>query len=178
MTTIIEKRTGFRRFEDRRTSLMLAVHEILFDDIEAKERDTRIIEAVKNDFQADRTALLAPVAENDGRVRINAQVGDRLHEKDDEILEGRGMEVFLNLQRGAPGAISLVRFKRPSVFESEAWDNLWDKALKGSITALLRKDRLPPCSAFRSPQNRLVPDCCGLCNRTIQGSGAAATGIS
>jgi hypothetical protein len=137
MNPVNEKRTRFRRYEDRRTSLMLSVHEILFDEIAGKERDTRVIGSVKNNFQADRTALLAPLKPGAGRLILDVAVGDWPQLEENGILEGTGIDVLLSLQREAPGAVALIRFKRPAVFNADAWKNLWEHTLKGAVTALL-----------------------------------------
>ena len=53
-----ERREVFRRYADRRRALMLAIHEILFDQRPGESRDRDLLEEFRRDFFTDDAFLV------------------------------------------------------------------------------------------------------------------------
>jgi hypothetical protein len=140
-----EKRVRFRRHSDRRVALMLALHEILFDDSPGPARDVRLLEAIVRDFETDRALLLGPLAPGGDGLALEAKAG--VPEGEDPLPDGAGLRLLANLHVGAPGAVTLNRGKRPALFSPEAWDALWSRELGRESQALMsvavRGERAP-----------------------------------
>ena len=136
MTKTTEKRTRFRRYEDRRVALMLSIHEILFGESDRQRRDALVIEAARGNFGADFCALLQLRNSGEGPVCFDNEVGNWPLSSVEKPLQGVGFETLLNLHDEAPGAICLMRVKRPPVFQADSWENLWE-VLEKPVMALL-----------------------------------------
>ncbi|MCP4599350.1 MAG: hypothetical protein GY847_02245 [Proteobacteria bacterium] len=132
-----EKRANFRRYEDRRMTLLLSIHELLFDNPTGQERDRLILEAVRHNFKTDRTAFVIPEKPGEECSQISAVAGNWDSEVQRALLKGSGLEMFWSLQKEAPGAITLTRVKRPTIFPFEAWESLWNDTLATLATAIL-----------------------------------------
>jgi GAF domain-containing protein len=133
-----ERRGKYRRFDDRRVAVLLAVHEVLFDREPGRARDEAILELIRDDFGVDRAELLRFDGAATGRPpALWAAAGALGSAPGDRSLGGIGASILLELQRGNPGALTLTRFRRPSAFTDESWASLWDKELGEGVTALL-----------------------------------------
>ncbi len=132
-----EKRVNYRRYEDRRIALMLAIYEILFDEPDGPERNGRVLEAVCYNYRADKAALVAPNSGGSDRMCVVATAGDWQIDILGQPLEGPGVEKLWSLQEDAPGALTLTSVKRPAVFSREAWESLWHITLGDLASALL-----------------------------------------
>ena len=133
-----ERRERYRRFEDRKTALMLAVHEVLFDEPPGPTRDASLLSKLKEDFCVSRAAMLR--FEGSGEAappRIAAAVCDDGAAPFLAALDGEGAAVLFELHGRNSGALTLTKFRRPSAFSSEAWARLWEAELGEAFTALL-----------------------------------------
>lgn len=140
-----ERRTIHRRFSDRRVALMLAVHEILFEEPPGERRERRLIEAIRDDYQTDRAALVARNGAGSGLEVVRAS-GQWDPKPEGRLLDGNGIEALLDVHQLATGAVTLTYVRRPSQFEREAWEQLWSEGL-GSPTAALLSVELTPARA-------------------------------
>ncbi|MDJ0762975.1 MAG: GAF domain-containing protein [Myxococcota bacterium] len=132
-----EKRIKHRRYEDRRVALMLAIHEVLFDTPHGDNRDEQILNAICQDFGADRAAFLHPLTNGNGVQLAVTAGGWEAVDAGGRQLVGSGINTLWQLQQDAPGALTLTRVKRPTVFPAEDWDDLWRGSLADSTMALL-----------------------------------------
>jgi hypothetical protein len=130
-----EKRVQYRRYEDRRVALKLAIHEALFDDPPGAPRDELILEKIRENYAADRTAFVEPTG--DDTLRIAAETAEEDQGSITEPIAGAGVAALSVLLAEAPGALTLTRVKRPAVFPVDAWESLWGESLAGLGTALL-----------------------------------------
>ncbi|MCP4677136.1 MAG: hypothetical protein GY854_16805 [Deltaproteobacteria bacterium] len=135
MAVVEEKRVQYRRYEDRRIALMVSVYETLFNKPAGPDRNSILLKVILENYRADRAAIGDVEKPGAGPVRIVSTVGD--WEATGKQLAGPGLDTLMNLQDGAPGALTLTRVKRPQVFSSEAWDSLWVDTLEAQTTALL-----------------------------------------
>ena len=67
-----EKRKNYRRFEDRRVAVMLAVHEVLFEHSPGQERDKKVLETICSDYQSDGAAIVKRVQSGEGDFEVSA----------------------------------------------------------------------------------------------------------
>jgi hypothetical protein len=132
-----ERRQKHRRFSDRRVHLLLRVHEILFDTEAGDERDTALLEELRLDFDSDRAALVNAASDNDAAVELVSLSGAWAGELKGTTLSGKGVVDLLEAHRLAEGAVTLTYTRRPTVFSSEGWEQLWAGDLGAEATALL-----------------------------------------
>ncbi len=132
-----EKRDKYRRYEDRRVVLMLNIHEILFDKPAGAVRNCLILDAIQKNYGSDRSALVIPKETDSGCISMIATAGDWGPHADQALPGGLGLDMLWNLQDNAPGALTLTRVKRPSIFPMEAWEDLWNSTFAKLATAVL-----------------------------------------
>ncbi|MFO8070440.1 MAG: hypothetical protein R6V85_01080 [Polyangia bacterium] len=149
MSSTSERRTKYRRFSDRRVAVMLAVHELLFDLPPGPERDEKILGVLRDDFGSDRAALVAPVDGTAPGLVVNAASGAWSEGPRGRRLTGRGLEHLLEVHRLAAGAVTLTYIRRPAAFDSDGWEDLFNRDLLEPTSALLSVELLPD-SAPRS----------------------------
>jgi GAF domain-containing protein len=149
MTLASERRTKHRRFSDRRVAVMLAVHELLFDLPPGAEREEEILEVLRDDFGSDRAALVAPFDGAEPGLVVNAASGSWSDGPRGRRLTGRGLGHLLEVHRLAAGAVTLTYVRRPPAFDSDGWEDLFNRDLLEPTSALLSVE-LHPRSAPRS----------------------------
>jgi len=130
-----DKRAQYRRYSDRRIAMMLAVHEALFDEPPGTRRDELILEHIRQNFGADRAAFADPTGADS--LTITALTAEDVTAAPTDPLAGEGIETLSSLLVDAPGALTLTRVKRPTVFPTSAWESLWNEALADLGTSLL-----------------------------------------
>lgn len=145
-----ERRGRYRRYEDRRVALLLALHEVLFDEPPGPARDEALLGRLRDDFGVNRAELLRFDGRGDGaRPCVGAAVGEDPAGARPRSLEGGGTAALFELHRQNAGALTLTKFRRPSAFTDEAWSHLWESELGDPFTALLSVE-LPVSRAPRS----------------------------
>jgi len=137
-----ERRTIHRRFSDRRVALMLAVHEILFDDPPGERRERRLLDALMYDYQTARAAFVTREA-GASELRLSRTGGEWGGDPEGRPLDGAGVAALLDVHRIATGAVTLTYVRRPSQFEREAWEELWSGGLGAPATALISVELKP-----------------------------------
>ena len=138
MNDSTERRGRYRRFEDRRVALMLALHEVLFDQPAGPARDVSLLATLREDFSVNRAELLLFDGRGEGaRPSLGAAVGDDGATAPARAVDGDGTAALLELHRQNTGALTLTKFRRPSAFSSEEWSHLWEVELGDPFTALL-----------------------------------------
>ncbi len=145
MTETQERREVFRRYADRRRALMLAIHEILFDQRPGEARDRNILEEIRYDFCTDGAVLVRKLTEKNpsDSVTLLATAGDWDRTKPGDNFEGEGIEALLSAQENAHGAVALSRFRPTSLISDNAWEHLWQTDLGKPASALLSVDLKP-----------------------------------
>lgn len=147
MTSEMENRARYRRYEDRRGALLLRIYEILFDHEESRDRDVLILRAILNNYGADRGAFLKLIPSGEGLLEYEALAGDWPAGTgiQGKILGGEGVEALLALQKEAPGAVTLARVKRPESFRGSAWEMMWrdDLAASALLSVMIPSSRAP-----------------------------------
>ncbi len=140
-----ERREVFRRYADRRRALMLAIHEILFDQRPGEARDRNLLEEVCHDFYTDGAVLVRKLTEKDtsDSVVLLVAAGNWDLAQPGDIFEGEGIEALLRAQENAHGAVALSRFRRTSLINDNAWEDLWENDPGKPATALLSVDLKP-----------------------------------
>lgn len=138
MKKSFEKRTTYRRYEDRRVAMMLAVHEIIFDRPPPKERDRQILAALADNYQVERAALVNLV-ENNGKMSglVAASFGDWKCPDEKIKILGEGFDYLTQLHRTAEGALSFENVRKPEAFTDIAWRSLWSEGIGAPAMALL-----------------------------------------
>ncbi len=131
-----ESRVGYRRYSDRRNALLLNIYEILFNNPDSPERDTLLLDAIQENFQTDQSAFVARPHLDTGECQITATAGNWPDDADKKLPGGIGLSKLWDIQETAPGALTFTLVKRPSVFLSDVWDNLWSDALPTSKALL------------------------------------------
>ena len=132
-----EKRKNYRRYEDRRVAVMLAVHEVLFDHPPGQERDKKILETICTDYLSDGAALVKRVQTGEGDFEVTAAFGNWIPNIGRSVSGSLGFETLGNLQKSAPGALTFTRVKRPAVFGLKDWDSFWGQSLFDTTMSLL-----------------------------------------
>ena len=140
-----ERREIFRRYADRRRALMLAIHEILFDQRPGEDRDRDLLTEICGDFHTDGAVLVRKLTNppTPDSVTLMAAVGDWAGAQPGDTFEGEGIEALLSAQENAQGAVALSRFRRTSLINDNAWEHLWQDSLGKPATALLSVDLKP-----------------------------------
>lgn len=140
-----ERREIFRRYADRRRALMLAIHEILFDQRPGEDRDRDLLTEICGDFHTDGAVLVRKLTNppTPDSVTLMAAVGDWAGAQPGDTFEGEGIEALLSAQENAQGAVALSRFRRTSLINDDAWEHLWQDSLGKPATALLSVDLKP-----------------------------------
>ncbi len=140
-----ERREVFRRYADRRRALMLAIHEILFDQRSGEARDRDLLEEIRCDFRTDGAVLVHKLTEKNksDSVTLLAAAGDWERAQPGNTFEGEGIEALLRAQENAHGAVALSRFRPTSLINDNAWEHLWQDDLGKPATALLSVDIKP-----------------------------------
>lgn len=125
---------------------LLALHEVLFDLPAGAERDRALLQAIRLDYDIELALLLAPSGDGGASLEVHAESG----EDGDTIrgpLGGNGLAALLEVHRSAPGALTLMRVRRPSAFDDGAWQSLWRDAMgeraKALLSVELRSERAP-----------------------------------
>ncbi len=136
MKNTAENRVSYRRYSDRRNALLLNIYEILFDNPAGLARDGMVLEAILENFQTDQAAFVIPPDGSKEEGQIAVAVGDWGKDGSKRPLLGVGVKQLWDLQQTAPGALTFTRVKRPTLFQADTWENLWNEALHMS-TALL-----------------------------------------
>lgn len=139
MTNSDEKRVVYRRYEDRRVAMMLAVHEILFEYAPGPSRDKKILAAIGENYQVDRVAV---VNVSVGRTEtlsggIAASFGDWLRPDTEVGISGVGFERIVELHGTVDGALSFESVRKPEAFTDVAWRSLWEEGVGAPARALL-----------------------------------------
>ena len=142
----VEQRRNFRRFQDRRVTLMLSIHEILFYESDKIKQNQSILEAIRQNFGTDRAAFLTILDGNSMRVRVDSCVGDWSVMPGETVIEGPGIDKLVDIHQASPGTLSLTNVRRPSVFSPESWDALWTR-MPGLPAAALLSIEVRPESA-------------------------------
>ena len=138
MNDVSDRRGKYRRFDDRRVAVLLALHEVLFEKEPGRARDEAILELIRDDFGVNRAEILRFDGTEARRIpSLWAAAGALDSAPGARSLDGAGASILLELQLGNPGALTLTRFRRPSAFTIETWASLWDQELGESVTALL-----------------------------------------
>jgi len=133
-----DRRGKYRRFDDRRVAVLLALHEVLFDLPPGREREELLLEKIRDDFAVGRAEMLRFDNPEPGRPpRLCAAAGTLDSAAAVREFDGPGAASLFELQRANVGALTLTRFRRPSAFTDEAWASLWDHELGLAVTALL-----------------------------------------
>lgn len=128
-----ERRGKYRRFSDRRIAVMLEIHERLFDLEPGRERDEALLDVLRDDFDTDLAAFLRRRgAGNESELVLFAS--SSTEPPTIEVFSGAGLRELLDVQQETTGAITLTRFRRPSVIEEKIWESLWAEDL-GAIEA-------------------------------------------
>ncbi len=145
MTGTNERREVFRRYGDRRRALMLSIHEILFDQLPGEARDHNLLDEICGDFCTDGAVLVRKLTEKGtpDSVTLLASAGDWDGVQSGDIFEGEGIEALLSAQEDAQGAVALSRFRRTSLINDNAWEQLWQNDLGKPATGLLSVDLKP-----------------------------------
>ncbi len=131
MNNKVEKRQHYRRYEDRRVAMMLAIYKTLFDEAPGPPREEKLLGAILENFKVDRV-LLIDLADG---VRVRALRG-----KDPGkplSIGGAGFGELLALHRINPGALSFERVRKPELFTSDSWNSLWTEGMGTSAQALM-----------------------------------------
>lgn len=132
----MEKRTTYRRYEDRRVAMMLAIHEILFAEPPSQRRDELILNEILNNYRVDRAAILE-VNPLEKHAVIAVRVGDWQTEQASPSVQGPGFEELLNLHERCEGALTFESVRKPDMFNATLWDDLWKNGLAAPAKALL-----------------------------------------
>jgi hypothetical protein len=143
MNTLPEKRQHYRRYEDRRMAMMLAVYKTLFEEEAGLERDKKLLRAVIENFKVDRALLVALNPDIPSIARTSTVVA--LSSSDEELREVRGVGFtrLLALHKESPGAVSLERVRKPGLFEADLWESLWTEGIGVPAHALLSIEVTP-----------------------------------
>ncbi len=134
MTEEHNRRGQFRRYADRRVAALLELHEILFYDAPGPERDLRFFRSVAEDFQVDRTALLTI---SEGFPVLRHLTGNWGTLTIGDSLLGDGVKKIVEAHGTFDGALTLSKFRRSSLFQSDEWNALWARDLTEPATAML-----------------------------------------
>jgi len=119
-------------------ALLLALHEVLFEEPPGRARDESLLETLREDFCVNRAALLSfEGATAEEPPRPAAIVGDVAETPLPDAFDGSGAGALFDLHRKHSGALTLTKFRRPSAFSDEEWTHLWEAELGASFTALL-----------------------------------------
>lgn len=133
-----EKRAVYRRYEDRRVAMMLAVHEIIFDYPSGRERDTKMMAALAENYQVERVAIIdVYIGTQPITGCISAAFGDWLCPEAEVRIFGTGFERLLALHGMVDGALSFESVRKPEAFTDIAWRSLWDEGVGAPTRALL-----------------------------------------
>jgi hypothetical protein len=150
MNDSTERRERYRRFEDRRVALLLALHEVLFEEPPGPARDALLLGKLKDDFRVNRAELLLLDGRAEGpRPRLGAAVCDDDAAERARAFDGEGTAALIELHRQNSGALTLTKFRRPSAFSDAAWAHLWEAELGDPFTALLSVE----LSVSRAPRS-------------------------
>jgi hypothetical protein len=136
MNDSTDRRERHRRFEDRRTALLLSLHEVLFDEPPGPARDASLLAKLREDFCVGRAALIR--FDGPGATpRVEAASADEGAAPLTPRLDGAGASALFALHGRGTGALTLTKFRRPSAFPSDVWERLWEAELGAGFTALL-----------------------------------------
>jgi hypothetical protein len=141
-----DKRGNYRRYEDRRVAMMLSIYEILFYKEPGQERDLAILEAILFNFETDRAAFVTESAK-ENQLKFSCTAGKWSDAPEEFSIKGEGIDKFISVHDNAPGALTIARVKRPSVFPVEIWSDLWKTGLDKSTQALLSVKICPRLSS-------------------------------
>ena len=131
-----DKRISYRRYEDRRVAMMLALHEILFDESPSKQRDALMLEAIVSNYHVDRAAVLEINRQEKSGV-IAVRLGDWQTEQALLCVQGAGFEALLALHEHADGALTFESVRKPDFFDPAIWNDLWARGIAAPARALL-----------------------------------------
>jgi hypothetical protein len=131
-----EKRITYRRYEDRRVAMMLAIHEILFDEPPSPKRDTLVLNAIQHNYLVDRVAFIAIETPSSAGV-VAARVGDWQVGAGNITPRGIGFERLLDLHAAVEGALTFESVRKPEIFSAAAWESLWQEGVSTPSKALL-----------------------------------------
>lgn len=137
MTESSNRRGKHRRYADRRIAALLQVHEVLFHDACDPNCANRLLQVLQDDFEVDRAAFLRPSEGPDNGLQVPFRSGDWGDAPLAAQMTGDGIDALIRIHRQASGALTLSRFRQPSVFEASAWDALWTKNMLHPASALL-----------------------------------------
>ena len=137
-----DNRTTFRRYSDRRNVLLLEIYKTLFDCPNGAERDIQLLSAIQKNYVVDMAIFVSQDDEKRPESRIDAAVGPWASDQANTLPMSTGLAALWELQKAAPGALTITRVKRPPVFPQEAWDDLWNQTLASQM-ALLSVQILP-----------------------------------
>jgi hypothetical protein len=147
---MIEKRVHYRRYEDRRMAMMLAVYERLFEEAPGMGREQKILEAIVTNFRIDRAAFVdVRRFEKEGLCDLAVRVGHWLSDAPVISVEGKGLKRLLSLHEIVDGALSFESVRKPEAFDKGSWDSLWREGIGGSAKALLSIQMPPRAGAPR-----------------------------
>jgi len=132
-----DKRANYRRFSDRRAALLLEVYEALFNNASGVDRDRLVLEAIRDNYEADRAAFVKPRTSSLGSVEVVCAAGAWKTTIEGRELAGPGLRMLLDLHQAAPGTLTFSRVKQPSAFSTAAWQHLWTSDLGAQTMALL-----------------------------------------
>lgn len=132
----MEKRTTYRRYEDRRVAMMLAIHEILFSESPSRKRDALILNNIVDNYRVDRAAILE-VTPPEKHAVILVRVGDWQTEQPSLTVQGPGFEALLHLHEHCEGALTFESVRKPDMFDATLWEDLWENGVAAPSRALL-----------------------------------------
>ena len=132
-----DKRIHYRRYEDRRMAMMLAIHEILFEIPPGPKRDRAVLDAVVFNYRVDRAAFvdLGRYLE-EGYCDLSIRVGDWPSETDSIVGRGEGFARLMALHEVVDSALTFESVRKPDAFALE-WKSLWEEGIGAPALALL-----------------------------------------
>jgi hypothetical protein len=139
MNQTIDQRTRFRRYEDRRVAMMLAIYKTLFEEAPGVVREKKILAAIRDNFRVDRVMAMDLANPRSAEVPVRLIVGDRERDGGGETrsVGGKGFLQLMTLHDSVSGALSFERVRKPELFAADAWDSLWKEGIRPSAHALL-----------------------------------------
>jgi hypothetical protein len=146
---MIDKRIQFRRYEDRRMALLLAIHEILFERDPGPDRETAILAAIVANYRVDLAAFVdLSEFEKAGRCDIVVRVGEWHSSAPVIVARGDGLTRLMALHDAVEGALTFESVRKPDAFASD-WDSLWAEGIGVTARALLSIPLKPKKAPWR-----------------------------
>jgi len=116
---------------------MLKMYEIFFELPPGKDRNQKLITAIRDDFESNIAAFVKPAADGSASYNLMAADGGWTEIAPDSKFTGPGIESLVDTHKHAPGALTFTRVRRPAAFAANVWESLWHDALGEKSMALL-----------------------------------------